>query len=130
MSRNQITRSSSDRDMMALTASRESAAATRQNTATCTTTANTAVHTAASTARPTTHSMTHTSQPSTANQMNARAVSLAHDAILNIDLKVVNLKDIFRRKDPIEERFEGAVKIQTLIRGFLVRLDKWKNNST
>lgn len=103
---------------MALTASRDSAAVTRQNTATYNTTAH---NTAANTARPTTHTMNHSSLPSTASQVNARAVSLAHDAILNIDLKVVNLKDIFRRKDPIEERYEGAVKIQTLIRGYLVR---------
>lgn len=60
---------------------------------------------------------THASSQAVIRQ---KAVSLAHDAILNIDAKVVNLKDIFRRKDPLEERTEAAIRIQSLIRRYLV----------
>jgi hypothetical protein len=48
-------------------------------------------------------------------------LQLTQEAIFNIDSKVVNLKEIFRRKDPLEERTQAAVCIQSAIRRFLVQ---------
>lgn len=43
------------------------------------------------------------------------------DMVVDIDNKVTNLKEIFRKNDPLEERKQKAVIIQSLIRGFLAR---------
>ena len=43
------------------------------------------------------------------------------EMVVDIDNKVSNLKEIFRKNDPLEERKYKAIKIQSLIRGFLAR---------
>ncbi len=50
--------------------------------------------------------------------------AVAHEMVQDIDHKVANLKEIFKKTDPLEERRMCAVKIQALIRGFLARVRK------
>lgn len=43
------------------------------------------------------------------------------EIIFGIDQRVFNLKELFRKGDPLEERRVACVKIQSVIRGFLSR---------
>ena len=43
------------------------------------------------------------------------------DIIVGIDQRVFNLKELFRKGDPLEERRIACVKIQSVIRGFIAR---------
>jgi hypothetical protein len=50
--------------------------------------------------------------------------SIANDLVVDIDHKVSYLREIFKKTDPIEARKLSAIKIQALIRRFLVRVRK------
>jgi len=63
------------------------------------------------------------SRPSTGNVLtnfsnNPTETKIIHD----IDRKILYLKEIFRQKDPLEERITSSIKIQATIRGYLARV--------
>lgn len=67
-------------------------------------------------------SNTNNTNISTANSTNTPfSNKIINELVYNIDDKIINLKEIFRRTDPIEERNTSAIIIQALIRGFLQR---------
>jgi len=49
---------------------------------------------------------------------NTSDTKIIHD----MDKKILYLKEIFRQKDPLEERIAAAIKIQATIRGYLARV--------